>query len=425
MPLGGIALLSPVNIATKCVTDIAMENLNRSKVKLFAVLFFTLFCSMMGAGIVAPLLPVYALNLGAAGVMIGFIFSSFSVSRSLALPAVGYLSDRLGKKRFIMFGLFSYVVVSISYSLATNPWTLVFIRFGHGLAAAMIVPVASAYVGELSPSGQEGKYMGILNVGIFGGLGVGPFVGGLISDAWGMDTAFFSMAALNLLALVIVLLLVPEKKGDGMSIDITSYFKLLKNRRILSLMIFRASHFFGVGIIWAFVPLLVIGGNRLSTTYSGAFISLSVLTATILQAPIGKMADQYNRKIIALLGGVFMVMAMALIPFSKNYSTLCAGIILSGLAGGFIAPAVSALTVSEGKFQHAMGSVMGLVLMGQSLGIMFGPIVAGKLVDIFGISAAFLSGSLVAVFGLAMFVVFGKDFIYEPATEHRFHVGEI
>lgn len=404
------------------VSYICMGKLDRSRVKLFAILFFTLFCSMMGAGIVAPLLPVYALNLGAAGIMIGFIFSSFSISRSIALPAVGYLSDRFGKKKFITFGLISYVAVSISYCLAKSAWTLVFIRLGHGLAAAMIVPVASAYVGELSPSGHEGKYMGILNVGVFGGLGVGPFLGGVISDAWGMKTAFLTMAALNTIAFVIVLLLVPERKGTGKIIEASSYFKLLKNGRILALMTYRASHFFGVGIIWSFMPLLIIGGHRLSTTYSGGFISLSVLTATILQAPVGKMADHYNRKIIALLGGIFMVVAMAIIPFSSTYTMLCTGIILSGLAGGFIAPAISALTVSEGRFQHAMGSVMGLVLMGQSLGIMLGPIIAGELMDLYGISAAFLSGSVVALVGLVLFIVFGKDFTCETVIEHSLPV---
>ncbi len=369
------------------------------------------------------MLPVYALKLGAAGLMIGFIFASFSISRSLALPTVGYLSDRFGRKKFIMFGLFSYVVVSVSYCLAKSAWTLVFVRLGHGLAAAMIVPVASAYVGELSPSGHEGKYMGILNVGVFGGLGVGPFLGGIISDAWGMKTAFLTMAALNTVAFLIVLLLVPERRGSGKAIEMNSYLGFLKNGRILALMTYRASHFFGVGIIWSFVPLLTIGGCRLSTTYSGGFISLSVLTATIFQAPVGKMSDHYNRKIIALLGGLFMVAAMVIIPFSRTYEMLCTGIVLSGFAGGFITPAVSALTVSEGRYQHAMGSVMGLVLMGQSLGIMLGPVVAGKLLDMYGILAAFLSGSVVAFLGLVLFVVFGKDFTCESLIEDRIPVS--
>ncbi len=402
---------------------VTMEKPGVTRIRLFAVLFFTLFCSMMGAGMVAPLLPVYALKLGAAGVLIGFIFSSFSVSRSIALPTIGYLSDRFGKKKFIMAGLASYVVVSVSYCLAKSAWNLVVIRLGHGFAAAMIVPVASAYVGELSPKGHEGKYMGILNVGVFGGLGMGPFLGGVISDVLGMKAAFLTMAALNMLAFLTVLLLVPERKGSGKMLKKDSYLKLIKNGRIIALMIFRASHFFSVGIIWSFMPLLSIGGNRLSTTYSGALISLSVLTATVLQAPVGKLADNYNRKLIALLGGFFMILAMVIIPLSKTYVTLCVGIILSGLAGGFVAPAVSALTVSEGKFQHAMGSVMGLVLMGQSLGIMVGPVIAGKLLDLYGISAAFFSGSVTALLGLVLFVLFGKDFTYESAFEHRLSVG--
>jgi len=393
--------------------------------KLFIVLFFTLFCSLLGAGIVAPLLPVFARNLGASALMIGFIFSGFSISRSVVLPAVGFLSDQFGRKHFILLGLFSYIIVSIAYSLAKNPWNLFWVRLGHGMAAAMIVPVASAYVGELSPEGQEGKYMGILNVAIFLGLGVGPFTGGLINDLWGMKTAFWTMAFLNFIGMMIVLLLVPGKKGTGKTKRSNSYLHILRSRRIVTLMVYRASHFFGVGIIWTFIPLLSVEGHQLSTTQSGSLISLSVLTATILQAPIGRLSDSYNRKNIALWGGIFMVIAMILIPLSHTLLLLYFAICLTGLAGGFISPAVSALTVNEGRFQNAMGTVMGIVLMGQSVGIMIGPIAAGAIADHLGISIAFFSGALVALVALFFFLLVGEDSTNGAAVEQALSFKEV
>jgi DHA1 family multidrug resistance protein-like MFS transporter len=72
--------------------------------KIFGILFFSLFVTVTGVGIVVPLLPVYAHDLGASGFYIGLIFGAFSLSRTLFLPYFGRLSDRKGRKRIILPG---------------------------------------------------------------------------------------------------------------------------------------------------------------------------------------------------------------------------------------------------------------------------------------------------------------------------------
>ena len=56
------------------------------------------FVTTMGAGLVAPLLPVYAHELGAGGLQIGLIFGAFSLTRTIFVPYFGKLSDPEGKK---------------------------------------------------------------------------------------------------------------------------------------------------------------------------------------------------------------------------------------------------------------------------------------------------------------------------------------
>ena len=82
---------------------------------IFAILFFSIFATITGVGIVVPLLPVYARQLGANGVYIGLIFGAFSLSRSLFLPFFGHLSDRKGRKPLIVPGLLAYTVVSVAF----------------------------------------------------------------------------------------------------------------------------------------------------------------------------------------------------------------------------------------------------------------------------------------------------------------------
>ena len=88
--------------------------------KIFITLFFALFATVTGVGIVVPLLPVYAHNLGASGLYIGLIFGSFSISRTCLLPYFGRLSDRTGRKPIIVIGLLAYAVVSVAFLLSTK-----------------------------------------------------------------------------------------------------------------------------------------------------------------------------------------------------------------------------------------------------------------------------------------------------------------
>ena len=116
---------------------------------------------MLGIGIIIPLLPVYAESLGALGLWIGVIFSGFSISRSIFMPIVGRWSDKRGRKIFIAIGLLIYAIISLGYILSDSMAELVMVRSIQGLSAVMIISIAFAYIGEISPKDREGGYMGI------------------------------------------------------------------------------------------------------------------------------------------------------------------------------------------------------------------------------------------------------------------------
>ncbi|MFY9707506.1 MAG: MFS transporter, partial [Desulfobacterales bacterium] len=127
---------------------------------IFITLFFSIFSTITGVGIVVPLLPVYARNLGAGGLYIGLIFGAFSLSRIFFLPYFGQLSDRKGRKLLIVTGLLAYTVVSIAFLMSNTIGSLILIRLVQGVASAMLMPVIQAYVGDITPAGREGFTMG-------------------------------------------------------------------------------------------------------------------------------------------------------------------------------------------------------------------------------------------------------------------------
>ena len=132
-----------------------------STVRRLAVLLPALFAATCGVSIIVPLLPLYAEQLGASALWLGVIFSAFSLARFIGMPVAGYVSGRLGRKRPIAVGLLLYSLISLGFVTAGSSLTLTFLRLGQGLCAAMIVPIAQAYIGDISHEKSEGRMMGV------------------------------------------------------------------------------------------------------------------------------------------------------------------------------------------------------------------------------------------------------------------------
>ncbi|MBW1863565.1 MAG: MFS transporter [Deltaproteobacteria bacterium] len=124
--------------------------------KAFAVIAFSMFVSMLGFGIVVPLLPIYADKLGATGLEIGIMYAAFGITHAIFLPFmhaiflpfIGKLSDRMGRKIFLCLGLLSLTFVSIGFIWVQNAFHLIVIRTMQGIATTMHLPIAQAYVGD-------------------------------------------------------------------------------------------------------------------------------------------------------------------------------------------------------------------------------------------------------------------------------------
>lgn len=121
---------------------------------ILATLLLAVFIALLGIGIIVPIMPVFAVSLGANGLTLGMIIAAFSISRAICQPVVGNLSDRLGRKSFLLCGLLIYAVVGLLIPHADSIFNLILIRCFHGVGSAMIVPVAMAYVSAMSPLGM-------------------------------------------------------------------------------------------------------------------------------------------------------------------------------------------------------------------------------------------------------------------------------
>ncbi|MFP4531728.1 MAG: MFS transporter [Desulfobacterales bacterium] len=376
--------------------------------KIFSTLFFSIFVTLTGVGIVVPLLPVYAHDLGASGLYIALIFGGFSLTRTFFLPWFGRWSDRTGRKPFITLGLFGYFLVAAAFVMAVRIETLITIRIIQGIASAMIMPVAQAYVGDITPTGKEGLSMGMFNMSVFLGLSLGPLLGGVIKDFFSLQVAFGCMGGLALTAFFLSFFFLPPRSGEFIVVSgyqPRPWRQLLVDRMIVSLFVFRLVYATCIGIIWAFLP--VYGDIRFSLSGSaiGILVMLGVFVSGLFHIPMGWIADRTDKRRLVMIGGLIAAGATLLLALAQGFWDLFAANVVFGIGGGISMPALMALAVIAGNRRQAMGSVMSLITVAHSMGMLFGSLCGGIIMDTIDLRFAFSVGAAIMLFGVCFFLI--------------------
>lgn len=378
---------------------------NAKFLKIFSTLFVSVFVTTMGAGIIGPLLPVYAHEIGANAIQIGLIFAAFSLTRSIFVPFFGKFSDVRGKKPVLLTGLLLYFLLSILYSITNGIWHLIFLRLTQGFASAMILPVAQAYVGIITPKKYEGRIMGLFNVSLYGGLSAGPVIGGMVKDFSNIRYSFLSMGLLAMSGFMLCLFFLPPRHKEPMaekSRQVVAYLSLMRDFSIFSLFLFRVCFTISIGIIWTFLPLITTTRLGFSSTAIGALLSIHVFVSGLFQTPMGYLADRFNKKVMIMIGGIMGTISVLSLVKAAGFWQIAIINAVLGLAASISIPAVMALSVIEGRKTASMGSVMGLMAQAHSVGMLIGPILAGFLMEFLSLKFTFIIASVILSAGTIM-----------------------
>ncbi|WP_241559248.1 MFS transporter [Lysinibacillus halotolerans] len=142
------------------------------------LLMFCMFITMGGLGIIVPVMPAYLEMFDAGGRIYGLLIATFSFAQFVLSPFIGELSDKYGRKNFIIIGLIFFGSALILFGLANSLWLLFVSRLISGIGAAFVMPTILAYVGDVTPLGERGKGMSLIGAAISLGFTVGPSIGG-------------------------------------------------------------------------------------------------------------------------------------------------------------------------------------------------------------------------------------------------------
>lgn len=167
------------------------RNIKKAQKSVLLVVTLAIFTDMLLYGMIVPILPDYAENLGISQTAIGILFGSYAAALLIATPIFGVVSDKFGRRSPMLWGILGLGVATLLFAFANTFWLLLLCRVLQGIAAAATWTSGLALLADFYPSKERGKVMGIALSGQALGTLLGPAFGGWLYQLGGYMLPFF------------------------------------------------------------------------------------------------------------------------------------------------------------------------------------------------------------------------------------------
>ena len=173
------------------------------------ILFAVMFLVMVGFGIIIPVLPFYAEDIGANPTQLGFLMGVYSLMQLLFAPMWGRISDRVGRKPVIMIGILGLSLSFLLMGVSSSLWMLFVARIIGGILSSANMPTVMAYVADITSPEDRGKGMGVVGAATGLGFVFGPAIGGVFSKI-NLTMPFYIAGVTSLITFFLVWFLLKE-----------------------------------------------------------------------------------------------------------------------------------------------------------------------------------------------------------------------
>nr|WP_097160263.1 MFS transporter [Bacillus oleivorans] len=370
--------------------------------------FLIIFCSFFDLFAQLPIITPLATSLGATPFLTGLAVGMYSFSNTVGNVASGFITDKRGPSFILKTGLFLTGVILILYSLATNAWLLLMIRFLHGLSAGLIAPAAFTYLANSADREKKGKSSAL--TGAFVGLAaiIGPAFSGIVASQTNEITVLSMTAAFMLLLAGLALFLLPknQKRSAGENqLERLPVRSLFHNPLIIKSFAGAFFLMFSQGVLAYMLPLKV-DQLGFDTRTSGMMLStFGIVAVLVFVLPINRLFDIIKPIKTLSSGMTAMGLSLILISSSQNISILYVLMALYGVGFAFLFPSLNTLLI-EATVETHRGKAYGYFYAFFSFGVVFGSGVTG-LLELSANQGFVLTG--IVLIGVAMFILMKKN----------------
>jgi DHA1 family multidrug resistance protein-like MFS transporter len=378
------------------------------------ILVLAQLLSAMAFSNIFPFLPLYVRELGSSSglsveLLAGLVYSGQAFAMMIASPIWGTVADRFGRKLMVERAFFSGAILLFLMGYVQSAEQLVLLRVIQGALTGTIA-AANALMASITPRERTGYAMGMLQVGMWAGFGMGPLTGGLLADAFGYRAAFLVTGVMLGLAGLMVLFFVkeqftpverPKRKSGGLLGDWRAILSA-PNMSLTYAMRFLSA--LGGSMVTPVLPIFLLqlmpDPSRVNTL-AGLTGGLTYAGSSLAAVVLGRVGDRIGHRRILVVSAL----AAGLIYLPQGWVTqtwqLVALQAAAGVASGGLLPSVSALLARYAR-PGEEGSVYGLDNSVGSAARTVAPMIGAALVEFVGIPYAFLAAGVIYLLAAAL-----------------------
>ena len=370
-----------------------------------------------------PVLPIFAARLGASWGILGFIVSVSTLTGMVLKPAVGILSDRWGRYRWLVAGTVLFAGVPFLYRFVETPDGLFGIRVFHGLATAIYGPVTLAFVAEQTKTKRAEK-LGWFGMARQAGYILGPAIGGWLLLTMDPVSVFTLIGLFSCLALIPVLLLkrdwhtrswidrppIRQQAAEALKAGIRTHSIWLSGG-------LESGLFIALYATKAFLPVYA-SSLGVSVALVGVFFAIQEGTHMVLKPLGGRFGDRFGYIGVIFIGMSLVGIALPLLTLANGMFGLVVIAMVIGAGQALVFPSTIALVSTQISSAYT-GAGMGLIGTLKNAGKVVGPILGGVLIDRFDFNQMFQLMGVLLFLGAGLVWYWGQRGLSQVAVKMR------
>jgi MFS transporter, DHA1 family, multidrug resistance protein len=380
----------PLNMKTSA--DLSIPQHTQSWQTTLYILFTAQLLSIIGFAFALPFLPFYIRELGVPERLIpvwaGILAASGALVMAFFSPLWGWLADRRGRKIMVERAMFGGAVLTFAMGMVDNVWQLLILRLLSG-ATTGTISASIAMVSTVVPQSRLGYSLGLMQVAVFLGMTLGPWIGGLLADTIGYRQTLMAGGAILLMGGLLVLVWTKEqftRPSEEALRDSGRLLSLLAYTGFPAMLALFFLFHFTVHFVAPILPLFIETvcdprrGGVASTT--GFLFAISGGMSALAAGGVGYLSDRVGYKSLILFNIVLTAVSMVLHGMAQSIPQLALVRVLYGLAAGGILPAMNALVgrlIPPNSYGKAYGLTSSMTALGMAAGPFLGGIMAAWL----------------------------------------------
>ncbi|HEM4287818.1 TPA: multidrug efflux MFS transporter [Streptococcus suis] len=358
--------------------------------------------------LVMPFISVFVEELGVGPGQVeyyaGLAVSVNALAAALMAPIWGSLADRYGRKPMMVRAAFAMIFTMGGMAFVPNVFWLLALRVLNGVFTGYI-PNATALIASQVPKDKTGYALGTLSTGAVAGNLIGPTLGGILAEMFGVHMVFLLVGLLYAIVVLLTVFyiredFVPVKKGEEMSVK--EVFEQVKDRQMLAGLF--VTSMIIIAAAQAVVPILTLYVRHLGQTdnllfVAGFIISLPGMASLVTSGYLGKIGDRIGNHRLLLIALTYSLLINVFCVFAENPFQLGLLRFMYGFGTGALLPSVNSL-LTKLTPKEGISRIFSYNQLFNNLGSVVGPMMGSAVAAHMGYDWVFYLSSGLVLFNL-------------------------